>query len=687
MLESMVALSNYSYTYAAWPPVIVGACMAVLALAVLIRGKVSQVSVAFSGLILCAAVWLFSFGGIYCAQNSSVAFFWARVEQTGVAFIPSCLFYFSLIIVKRLRQYRLAAWGCLWVSCIFALVMWGTHLFIQGLVNYPWGFYPHYGPAGTLFLIFSFSVAITSVALLYQKAYHQVSLDPQHDRFKSFLLAYSIGFLAAIDFLACYHIAVYPVGFLPAYTSVLILAQTIWRYQFKDLTAGFAAPQILATMPGALFVLDPDGIICIANERASDYFEKSIDELQGSPIQNLLRNFFTSEHLNTLQDEGTFHDERFTVKRVGASPRQLTISMSAIGEAGGEAMGYVCVALDVTRQQHTVEALRMSEARFQKLIDSNIIGFMMVDSEGRVIEANSAFLKLLGYNREDLVSGLVGGEVMTPSEYHHVDQWMQEKLKINGLCPPVEKEFVRKDGSRVPVLVGVVMLDSSTKNCLCFVIDASERRAAQDALVKAYDELELRVEDRTQELQQEIEKREKAEEALRNQTVTDALTGLLNRRGFIDRAEQHLLLAQRQNRGLMLFMADLDDLKPINDTYGHPEGDRALTEIGRILQHTFRASDVVARIGGDEFAIVAFEEHETDSEHILRRLRGQILARNEQPARLYPLGLSMGMARMSPKDPLTLERLMLLADAALYEKKKNKNVSQDLPRVIEKKVV
>jgi len=352
MMESLVNWSNYSYAYAAWPPVIVGTCIAVLALAVLVREKASQVSVAFGWLIFCAAVWLFSFGGIYCAQNASLAYRWAQVEHTGVVFIPSGLFYFSLIIVKRLPQYRWAAWGCLAASCAFALAVWGTHLFVRDVVNYPWGFYPLYGPVGTLFLIFCFSLALASMYLLYQKAYHQVSLDTQHARLKSFLLAFSIGLLAAIDFLACYHIAVYPVGFLPVYTAVLILTQTIWRYRFKDLTAGFAAPQILATMPGALFVLDPDGIICIANERAADYFEKTADELVGSPIQNLLKDFFTPEHLTQLRQEGTFHDARFTVKSLGVSPRQLTISMSAIGKTGGEAMGYVCVALDVTRHHH-----------------------------------------------------------------------------------------------------------------------------------------------------------------------------------------------------------------------------------------------------------------------------------------------------------------------------------------------
>jgi diguanylate cyclase (GGDEF)-like protein len=237
----------------------------------------------------------------------------------------------------------------------------------------------------------------------------------------------------------------------------------------------------------------------------------------------------------------------------------------------------------------------------------------------------------------------------------------------------LEKEYIRKDGSRIPVLVGVVQLEQPQKSYVCFIIDATERRRALEALKKAYDELELRVNERTVELQQEITRRQKAEEALRNQSITDSLTGLYNRRGFMTLAEQHLQLARRNGRGFLLFMIDLDDLKPINDTLGHAEGDYALSQAGTLLKSTFRESDIVARLGGDEFAVVAIEEFEKDEAAMFARLQQKLDDYNRYSGRPYKLGLSMGSVHVNPQDAMTIAQLLARADAALYEKKKHKN--------------
>ena len=103
----------------------------------------------------------------------------------------------------------------------------------------------------------------------------------------------------------------------------------------------------------------------------------------------------------------------------------------------------------------------------------------------------------------------------------------------------IDKEYIRKDGTRVPVLVGAVKLTDTEDECLCFIVDSTDRRAAQEAIRKAYDELEVRVQERTAELQHEVTRRREAEHALRSMAVTDPLTGLYNRRGFVALAEQH----------------------------------------------------------------------------------------------------------------------------------------------------
>src|SRR5690242_6195588 len=106
-------LNQYGYAFPAVPPVIVGSCMIVLAISILIREKASRVSLAFSGVIVSAAFWLLSFGGIYNARDVATAIFWAKIENLGVAFIPCALFYFTLNITRRWETLHQPARVCL----------------------------------------------------------------------------------------------------------------------------------------------------------------------------------------------------------------------------------------------------------------------------------------------------------------------------------------------------------------------------------------------------------------------------------------------------------------------------------------------------------------------------------------------------------------------------------------------
>jgi len=325
-------------------------------------------------------------------------------------------------------------------------------------------------------------------------------------------------------------------------------------------------------------------------------------------------------------------------------------------------------------------ALRASEKRYRQLLQSNIVGSMVVDWEGRVFDANDAFLRMLGFSRQDLEEGRVGGGTMTPPEYRVMDEWARVKLKESGMCPPLEKEYIRKDGTRVPVLVGVVFHEEPEQHLVCLVIDASDRRKAIDALRTAYDEMETRVQLRTQELAsanqeltREIERRTRAEAALQSLAITDPLTGLCNRRGFTTLADQLFKQARRSGHPFILFLADLDGLKQINDNHGHLEGDHAITAAAAILKDTFRASDVIARIGGDEFAVAVLKDlEETSQQPVLKRLQQKLDEFNNRTHKNYTLGLSVGAAEIRPEGYSSIEALLFQADRKLYEQKRAK---------------
>jgi diguanylate cyclase (GGDEF)-like protein len=156
---------------------------------------------------------------------------------------------------------------------------------------------------------------------------------------------------------------------------------------------------------------------------------------------------------------------------------------------------------------------------------------------------------------------------------------------------------------------------------------------------------------------------------LRYLAVTDDLTCLFNRRGFFAAATQQLKLAQRNAQNLLLLFCDVDNLKKINDTYGHREGDLALVRTADALEKTFRGSDIIARLGGDEFVVLAQVASDHTQEVLLRRLEKNLKKSSTAGSR-YELSLSVGVARFDPKRGVTLGELLAQADKSMYEKKR-----------------
>ena len=133
--------------------------------------------------------------------------------------------------------------------------------------------------------------------------------------------------------------------------------------------------------------------------------------------------------------------------------------------------------------------LQEREAKIRRLVDSNIIGIVIWDFEGRIIEANAAFLEMVGYSRDDLVSGRMQWTDMTPAEWRASDQRWLDEMQATGRSEPVEKEYFRKDGSRVPVLVGAATFEGRRDEGVAFVLDLTERKRAEEALHQAQAEL------------------------------------------------------------------------------------------------------------------------------------------------------------------------------------------------------
>ena len=140
------------------------------------------------------------------------------------------------------------------------------------------------------------------------------------------------------------------------------------------------------------------------------------------------------------------------------------------------------VLSDITERKRVEEALRESNTRFRRLIESNIIGVFVGDGSGQIVDANAAFLQMLGYTEEDLRARLMRWDQMTPPEFQHVNRQIGQQLRASGASTAVETAYLHKDGSQFPALVGLARLDDATDRAIGFVVDLTERKRAEREL-------------------------------------------------------------------------------------------------------------------------------------------------------------------------------------------------------------
>ncbi len=261
------------------------------------------------------------------------------------------------------------------------------------------------------------------------------------------------------------------------------------------------------------------------------------------------------------------------------------------------------------------------------------------------------------------------------------------KLAILDLnMPEIDGIGVCRRVRRVPSQTPVYLILLTAKSGKPDIVAGLEA-GADDYVIKPFDseELHARVEvgirivelqrslaQRVEELEQALSQLKQAQETLRTLSLTDELTGLYNRRGFFTLADQHLKAARRARAETSLIYADMDGLKKINDTHGHEEGSNALRHLADLLRRTFRSSDIIARIGGDEFVILETQAERTNARTSLTRLQENLRRYNKESALPYALSVSAGLVRGSLEEEQTIEELLARGDELMYVEKRRK---------------
>jgi diguanylate cyclase (GGDEF)-like protein/PAS domain S-box-containing protein len=306
----------------------------------------------------------------------------------------------------------------------------------------------------------------------------------------------------------------------------------------------------------------------------------------------------------------------------------------------------------------TGETLRSDEKRYRILVENLPVGVYRTTADGRFVEVNPVLVRMLGFKKPEalLRTNAKDFYVKKADRARHLERLAEKRRFFT------EFELRSASGRRFWVrdyCQGIRQPDGKLIFFDGILVDITERKTAERKLEQAAAELRA------------------TNEQLESLSLTDDLTGLSNRRGFFTLGQQHLKIAKRLRKGIFLLYIDLDQLKRTNDTYGHPAGDRLLAALAGILKEILRESDIIARIGGDEFAVLAMRAKKGGEKALLDRVQERVRQHNLRSPRKLRLSLSLGIVGYDRKKFNSLEEFLAHADYLMYQQKRRKAAAQD----------
>jgi diguanylate cyclase (GGDEF)-like protein/PAS domain S-box-containing protein len=329
--------------------------------------------------------------------------------------------------------------------------------------------------------------------------------------------------------------------------------------------------------------------------------------------------------------------------KMGEDLVPIDFQISPIYDQHGTIIGSLPTAVDITDRKHIEEKLALSEERYRFVLEGSELGFWDWDIVSNTVERNARWAAMLGYSAQEIQDTTQQWtDFIYPADRERAWRSISDVLEGRSDIHKLEYRMLHKDGS------------------IRWILDQAKV-------------MKISIEGRPQRMcgtHTDITERKNLELELEKNAKTDFLTGLVNRRHFMDLANKEHQRAIRFGNPLSILMVDIDNFKRINDTYGHKSGDDVLKMFSDLCRSAFREIDIVGRIGGEEFAVVLPEATSHQAIEAAERLRAKV-ANSKTPLAqnlAIEFTVSIGVVSLSPEFD-SLDVMLSHADKALYKAK------------------
>lgn len=607
------------------------------------RRRTVSAARAFSALMVSVALYCIGYAVEISCDELSGMLIGSRVEYLGIAFLPAFWLLLALDFCAVSVRVTRGALSLLFVIPVITVLIvfndaW-LHFHYRTIAVSFTGPFPllsfSRGPWYWVHIVFANAAILTGNALFLSMLFRSA----RHFRIQS-----AVMFLGSL--LPWCALFVHLSGILPwkidpipfaLATSGPLYAFGLFRYRLFDLVP-IVRSTLVENLQDGVLVFNKDWRLLDLNRAALFLLSVSRQEAIGEYRDRILADY--PGLLSTIEEGGGVVEE-YGPNLFGAS-LVAKVSVAPVEGTWRKDAGFLVLVHDIADVKKAEADLRDSEEKFRLLFEAAPDPILLMDDSCRFIDCNSAAVRLFGVTSR--------GNILHRNPAYFSPEYQPDGMPSTQKSERVMQQafaegtaftewvFRHRDGSHIIVDLSVAIVSiKGIKVQLINLRDISEKKHV--------------------------------EQKLREISLIDELTGLNNRRGFMTLALQQIKIADRLAQGMTLLYADLDGLKIINDTYGHSAGDQALKDAAGVLKASLRASDILARIGGDEFVGLILESGGETEQAVRSRIQENLNAHNLHGIRKYRLSFSFGTARYEVTEPCSMEELLERADRDMYRNK------------------